>query len=145
MSRKTHVSSIFIWEHYGTLYRVRLYPRFGYSMLNRGYYLTRFNHQKNIIHMRTPRLQAHRPRISIFNTLSVMRVIQHPTRNRMNPSSCTLPLQLQMVGCSKQCFFCGQLERESFWTIPTSLAGVLYEQYSKLLTGGHTGDYKGLI
>ena len=32
---------------YGTLYRVRFYPPFGYSTLYKEYNLTRFNHQKN--------------------------------------------------------------------------------------------------
>ena len=36
-----------IWGYYGTQYRVRLYPPFGYSILYKEYNLTRFNHQKN--------------------------------------------------------------------------------------------------
>ena len=38
--------SYFIWGYYGTKYRVRFYPPFGYSILYKEYYLTRFNHQK---------------------------------------------------------------------------------------------------
>ena len=33
-----------IWGYYGTHYRVRLYPPFGYSILYKEYYLTEFNH-----------------------------------------------------------------------------------------------------
>ena len=36
-----------MWGYYGTQYRVRLYPPFGYSILYKEYYLTRFNHQNN--------------------------------------------------------------------------------------------------
>ena len=32
--------------YYGTQYRVRLWPPFGYSILYEEYYLTEFNHQK---------------------------------------------------------------------------------------------------
>ena len=35
-----------IWGYYGTQYRVRFYPPFGYSFYEE-YNLTRFNHQKN--------------------------------------------------------------------------------------------------
>ena len=42
------VSSILFGGYYGTQYRVRLYPAFGYSILYKEYYLTRFNHNKNV-------------------------------------------------------------------------------------------------
>ena len=35
--------------YYGTQYRVRLYPPFGYRILYKEYYLTRFNHQKKLL------------------------------------------------------------------------------------------------
>ena len=38
---------VFYLGYYGTQYRVRLYPPFGYSILCKEDYLTRFNHQKN--------------------------------------------------------------------------------------------------
>ena len=43
---RTRMSSIFIWGYYGTQYRVKLYPPFGYSILYNDYNLTGFNHQK---------------------------------------------------------------------------------------------------
>ena len=51
--RPRHVSSILICGYYGSKYRVRLYPLFGYSILYKEYYLTRFNHQKNTTHVTT--------------------------------------------------------------------------------------------
>ena len=42
-----HMSSFFIWGYYGTQYRVRSYPPFGYSILYKESYLTRFNHKKH--------------------------------------------------------------------------------------------------
>ena len=42
---------MFIWGYYGTQYRVRLYPPFGYSILYKEYDLTRFNHQNNTTQM----------------------------------------------------------------------------------------------
>ena len=35
-----------VWGYYGTHYRVRLYPPFGYSISYKDYNLTGFNHQK---------------------------------------------------------------------------------------------------
>ena len=37
---------MFYLGNYGTQYRVRFYPAFGYSMLHKECNLTRFNHQK---------------------------------------------------------------------------------------------------
>ena len=41
------IEQSFIWGYYGTQYRVRLYPPFGYSILYQEHNLTRCNHQKN--------------------------------------------------------------------------------------------------
>ena len=39
--------------YYGTQYRVRLFPPFGYSMLYKEHNLTRFNHQNSTTQVQT--------------------------------------------------------------------------------------------
>ena len=46
----------FICGYYGTHYRVRVYPPFGYSILYREYNLTRFNHQRNTTQVWCPEI-----------------------------------------------------------------------------------------